>query len=107
MKTYKIQITERYGKTFEAEADSHEDAFMIIKRLYKDEKIKVEFANYKGPALDIVDYQIEFEALLNEIIESVYKEQERNYNELQDTEKSADHIFLKIKRLKELNTYWR
>ncbi len=84
MKTFKIEVKELVYKTIEIQADSYEEAITEARKHYED------------------DFSInEKKKLIDEIIEYLYKDEERHYEE--EGDESINHIFHKLVKLKALN----
>lgn len=104
MKSFKIQITEKFAKTFEIEADSFEDAIITIKQKYKRDEIVINSSDYRDTTFESSDFTVEFQTLISELIE--YVQEKETFNDVVDSQKKSDHIFTKIQRLRELNAHW-
>jgi DpnD/PcfM-like protein len=104
MKTFEIQVTENLERIIEVEAETFDEAVSIVEEKYRQEEIVLDSSDFQGVTFEKKDYQVEYRNLVDDLIKYCYEEEERHYNEFEDDEKPADHIFLKIKRLKELNS---
>ena len=99
MKSFKIQITEKLIKTVEVMADSVEDAQTTVKSKYKNDEIALDYSNFRDVTFESVDFEIEYKTLVDDLIEYVCK------HEFVESNQNHTDIFLKINRLKELNTH--
>ena len=46
MNKYKIEITENLAKIIEVNANTEEEALEIVKKMYEDEKIVLDYSNF-------------------------------------------------------------
>lgn len=88
MKTFKIEVKELVSKTIEVEADSYEEAIIEARKHYEDNFL----INEK-------------KKLIDEIIEYLYKDEKKHYEEFE--KKPKNHIYRKLKKLKALNNLVR
>ncbi|GHT13211.1 hypothetical protein FACS189426_17790 [Bacteroidia bacterium] len=51
METFKIEITELLSRLVEVEANSHEEAWQLVNKQYKEEEIVLDYS-------DFADYEI-------------------------------------------------
>lgn len=86
MKTFKIEIKELVSKTIEVEAESYKEAVIEARKYYYDDFL----INEKKKLIDV-------------IIEYLYKDEEKHYEEFEENDKPEDHIYLTIKKLQSLN----
>ncbi len=103
MKSFEIQVTEKLERLVEVEAESFDEAVLIVEEKYRNEEIVLDSSDFQYVTFETKDTENEYRNLVDELIEYCYKDEERHYEEFEDDEKPEDHIFLKIKRLKVLN----
>ena len=104
MKKFDIQITEKLVRNIEVIADSFDEAVSIVEGMYRSEKIVLDSSDFQEVTFEAEDAQNEYQKLVDDLIQYCYSEEDRHYSEFEDDEKPADHIFLKIQRLKFLNS---
>lgn len=100
MKSFEIQITEKLTRTVEVMADSLEDAQTTVKSKYKNDEIALDYSNFQDVTFESLDFEIEYKNLVDDLIEYVSK-----HESLESNQNHTKNIFLKINRLKELNTH--
>ena len=54
MKTYKIEITETLQKIIEIEATTQEEALMIAKKMYDEEKVILDSSDYVDKNIKVI-----------------------------------------------------
>jgi hypothetical protein len=99
METFKIEVQESLSKVVEIQASDSSEAILKVEELYKKSKVVLDYNDFVDVNfLDIKtqDLKSEKEELTNEIIEYLIKDEQR----LDDA--PQDHIYLKLKKLKEL-----
>lgn len=104
MKTFEIEIQELLCKVVKLEANDVNEAISIVEDDYKksvhvldyNDFVEVNFQNLNEESKG--DRKNE---LTKQIINYLYKDEEKHYEEF-DKDKPKDHIFLKLKELKQL-----
>ena len=95
-----IEIIEVLSKNITIDSNSIDDAIDIIKEMYKQEKIVLDYS-------DLVDVSFKYkndkfdnrkDCLINKIIEYYINDERKHYEEL---DKPENHIYLSLKELKE------
>lgn len=99
METFKIEIQELLSKTIEIQAENIEEAIEKVNQMYKNEEIVLDYSNFVDKKIIPQTLMNEKEILIKEIIEYLYIDEKKHFEEL---EESNNHIFSKIKKLKNL-----
>jgi DpnD/PcfM-like protein len=104
MKIFEIEVTKTLSKTVKIKANSVEDAIIKAEKLYRDEKIVVT----NGWDTKIISPNDKFsieekQKLINDIIEYLFIDEKKHYEEYEVEDKPKEHIYLKLNQLKELN----
>lgn len=99
METFKIEVQEFLSRTIDVEAHDIDEAVRIVNQMYTSEEIVLDYLDLSE--INIIPKVLieEKENLIKEIIEYLYQDEENHFEEL---DKPKDHIFLKLKKLKEL-----
>ena len=105
METFRIKIKELLARVVEIEADNKSAAISKINELYKKEEIVLDYNDFV--IVDFIDTNNQSEndeknKLISEVIEHLYSDEENHFEESEEPE---NHIFLKLKRLKELSKF--
>lgn len=97
MEIFKIEVQELLSKTIEIQAKNIEEAIAIANQMYNSEEIVLDYNDLSKQEI-IPNHLIdEKENLTKEIIEYLYQDEQKHFEEL---EEPKDHIFLKLERLK-------
>lgn len=100
METFKIEIQELLSRTIDVQANNMVEAISIANEMYRQEDIILDYTDLKNQAIIPYSLITEKEQLTSEIINYLYRDEEKHFEE---SEKPKDHIFLKLERLKALN----
>jgi hypothetical protein len=103
METYKIEIQELLARVVEVKAKSIEDAISIVSNNYKKAEIILNSNDYvSANFIDIneIETKSEKEDLTLDIIEYLIEDEKKHFEEFDLAPK--DHIYLKLKKLKDL-----
>lgn len=97
METFKVEIQELLSRTIDIQAKNIEEAIAIANQMYNSEEIVLDYNDLSKQEI-IPNHLIdEKENLTKEIIEYLYQDEQKHFEELKEPK---DHIFLKLKRLK-------
>lgn len=96
---YQIDIVETLKKSVFIEAEDIEVAINKVINQYQDEQIVLDYADFSNVKFIEKGKIKEKKALTYEVIDYLYDEEQRHFEE---SGKPNDHIFLKIKKLKSL-----
>ena len=104
MKSFEFEIQEFLSRVVTVEARNENEAYLKVKDLYNNEEIILDSSdvmsfNIKN-ILSIND-EIEKDNLIAEIVDYLYNEEKKHYEEF-DVKKPSDHIFLKLEKIKDL-----
>lgn len=105
METFKIEIQEFLARVIEVKEKSIEDAFSKIQEQYTKAEIVLDyndFVNVHFVDINTQSLQDEKKMLVNDLIDYLYTDEMKHYEEFDD-DKPTNHIFLKLKRLKEIS----
>ena len=99
MKTFEIQITETLQRVVKVEADSEEEAYKIINRKYRNEEIVLDSSDFYDKEIKFFKRleDSDFKESIRKLIEYLWDDEERHYEEL---EKPKEHIFNTIFKIK-------
>ncbi len=99
METFKVEVEELLSRTIDVQANDIKEAIAIVEQMYRDEEVVLDYTDLTRQ--DIVSHDLinEKESLIKEVIEYRYADEEKHFAELEEPE---DHIFLKLKRLKDM-----
>ncbi|HRI47319.1 MAG TPA: DpnD/PcfM family protein [Ignavibacteriaceae bacterium] len=103
MKTFKIEIQEFLARVVEVQAESLPQAFSKVNELYKKAEIVLDYDDFvEADFIDInrQSKKDEMKLLINEVIDYLYKDEKRHYEE---SEEPDNHIFIRLEKLKALN----
>lgn len=103
METFKIEVQEFLSRVVEVEAKSSDEAISKINIQYEKTEIVLDYNDFvEVNFLDINSQSPsdDKETLIKEIVDYMYEEEKKHFEEF-DT-MPENHIYLKIKRLKEL-----
>lgn len=103
MKTFKIEVQELLARVVEVEAESTIDAVSIINEQYRKTEIVLDYNDFVQVNFLDIDSEndnSERDKLTNEIIDYLFEDEKKHFEELDG--KSDDHIFLKLRKLKEI-----
>lgn len=102
MKTFKIEILEFLSEIVEIEANSVDEAISEVKKRYYNEQIVLDDTNFVTTEfndMDCLSKNDEKKQLTKEIIEYLYSDEKKHFEELYEP---SDHIFIKLERLKRI-----
>ncbi|MEI8201572.1 MAG: DpnD/PcfM family protein [Bacteroidota bacterium] len=102
MKTYKIEIQEFLARIVEVKSENIYEAISKINEQYKRAEIVLDYNDFVE--VDFIDINSQSKSdeknkLMKEIIEHLYSDEKRHFEEL---DKPDNHIFSKLERLKTL-----
>lgn len=99
---YKIVIEEKLSRIVEIEAESLVEAEKKVKKRYFLKEIALDANDFVGSKFYQLNYDVnEKKELINEVIDYLFKDEKKHYEESDETE---NHIYKKLLRLKELNS---
>ena len=104
MKTFEFEIQELLSRIVEVEAKNEDNAFLKVNEMYKKEEIVLDssdIASFNIKRVLTDDKEVEKDTLISEIVNYLYQDEKRHYEEY-DENKPSDHIFLKLEKIKEL-----
>ena len=104
MKKFEFEIQEILSRVIQVTAYNKDEAYQKVNEMYKNEKIVLDNSdiidfNIKRVLTD--DKEVEKGNLIAEIIDYLYQDEKKHYEEFDDN-KPLDHIFLKLEKIKEL-----
>lgn len=99
METFKIEIQELLSRTIDIQAQNIEEAIEKVNKMYNSEKIVLDYDDLTKREIIPNILINEKENLTKEIIEYLYQDEKKHFEEL---EEPNNHIFSKIERLKTL-----
>ena len=105
METFKIEIQEFLAKVVDVEADNASDAISKVNEKYKKAEIVLDYNDFVE--VDFIDTNSqskndEKNKLISDVIEYLYYDEKKHFEELNEPE---NHIFIKLKRLKEIDNF--
>ena len=103
MKTFKIEVQEFLSRVIEVEAESRDEAISKINVQYEKTEIVLDYNDFvEVNFLDINSQSPndEKDTLIKGIVDYMYEEERRHFEEFDAM--PENHIYFKIKRLKEL-----
>lgn len=104
METFKIEVQESLARVIEVEGSSLQDAISKVSKQYKETEIVLDYNDFvEVNFIDINSQNINDERniLIKKVIDYLYKDEERHYEECED--EPQNHIYRTLKRLKEIN----
>ena len=99
METFKINIQELLSRTVEVQAINKNEAVAKVNEMYKSEEIVLDYNDLSKREIIPMDLIDEKDILTKEIIDYLYREEKKHFEEFEDAE---NHIFKKLERLKNL-----
>lgn len=99
MKTFEIIVQELLSRTISVQAQNIEEAIEKVNQMYRKTEIVLDAEDFLQKEIIPVTLKNEKEVLIKEIIEYLYEDEKKNFEE---SEKPNNHIFCKIERLKTL-----
>ncbi len=103
METFKIEVQELLSRVVEVEAESRDEAISKINIQYEKTEIVLDYNDFvEVNFLDINSQSLkdEKDKLINGVIDYLYEDEKKHFEEFDSI--PDNHIYLKIKRLKEL-----
>lgn len=105
METFKIEIQELLARVVDIEANNKNEAISKVNELYKKAEIVLDYNDFVE--VDFIDINSqskndEKNKLISKVIDYLYSDEKKHFEEL---DKPEDHIFLKLKRLKEISDF--
>lgn len=103
METFKIEIQEFLSRVVETVAESKDEAISKVSEQYNKTNIVLDYNDFVEVSfVDINSQSIndERDKLINEIIDYLIEDEKKHFEEFNTP--NENHIYLKIKRLKEL-----
>ena len=104
MKKFKVEIIELLSKVVEIEATDEEKAYLKAKEMYNREEIVLDSSDFQHVTFktdSTHNNNEEKDKLLADIIDYLYEEEKKHHEEFGEN-KPTNHIFLKLRRAKEL-----
>ena len=104
MNTYRLEVQETLLRVIEVEAQNSGEAYSKVKQMYQKEEIVLSSSDFYEVEIrgeQSYNEEIEKDVLISEIINYLYNDEKKHYEEL-DNEKPLNHIYLKLKKLKGL-----
>ncbi len=105
MRTFEFEIQEILSRTIKIKANNEDEAYQKLREMYLNEKIILDSSDYMGFKIQRIlslDEELEKDNLIAEIIDYLYRDEKKHYEEFPQEERPQNHIFLKIERLKKL-----
>ena len=99
MQTFKVEIQELLSRTIDIEAQNIKEAIEKANKMYNSEEIVLDYDDLTKREIIPNILLIEKENLTKEIIDYLYQDEKKHFEEL---EQPKNHIFSKIERLKTL-----
>ncbi len=99
METFKIIVQELLSRTISVQAQNMEEAIEKVSQMYRNTEIVLDAEDFIENEIIPATLKNEKEVLIKEIIEYLYEDEKKNFEE---SEKPNNHIFCKIERLKTL-----
>ncbi len=99
METFKVEIQELLSRTIDIQAQNIEEAIEKVNKMYNSEEIVLDYDDLTKREIIPNILINEKENLIKEIIEYLYQDEKKHFEEL---EEPNNHIFSKIVRLKTL-----
>jgi hypothetical protein len=99
METFEIIVQELLSRTISVQAQNIEEAIEKVNQMYRKTEIFLDAEDFYEKEIIPVTLKNEKEVLIKEIIEYLYEDEKKNFEE---SEKPNNHIFCKIERLKTL-----
>lgn len=99
METFKVEIQELLSRTINIQAQNIEEAIEKVNKMYNSEEIVLDYDDLTKREIIPNILINEKENLTKEIIEYLYQDEKKHFEEL---EEPNNHIFSKIERLKTL-----
>jgi hypothetical protein len=99
METFKIEVQELLSRTVDIEAKNIEEAIEKVNQMYNSEEIILDYNDLSKREIIPNDLLNEKEVLTKEVIEYLYRDEKKHFEELEEPE---NHIFSKLERLRNL-----
>ena len=99
METFKIEVQELLSRTIDVKAHNIDEAMMIVNQMYSSEEIVLDYLDLSERNIVPKVVLTQKENLIKEIIDYLYEDEKVHFEELDEPK---DHIFLKLKKLREL-----
>lgn len=99
METFKINIQELLSRTIEVQAINKNEALAKVNQMYNSEEIVLDYNDLSKREIIPIDLINEKDILIKEIIDYLYREEKKHFEESENPE---NHIFKKLERLKNL-----
>ena len=104
METYKIEIQEFLARVVNVDANSIDEATLLVKEKYKKTEIVLDYNDFVE--VDFIDINSqskkdEKNKIVNDLIEYLFETEKKHFEEF--ITEPENHIFKKLLRLKELN----
>jgi hypothetical protein len=97
METFKIEVQELLSRTIDIKAQNIEEAIVKANQMYNSEEIVLDYNDLSKQEIIPNNLIDEKDNLTKDIIEYLYQEEKRHFEELEEPQ---NHIFLKLERLK-------
>ncbi len=102
MATFKVEIQEFLSRIVKIKAENISDAISIVEEKYKKAEVVLDYNDFVEVNFVNKNKQSkkdELNQLIKEVVEYLYVDEERHFEE---SDKPKNHIFSKIKRIKDL-----
>lgn len=102
VKLYKIKITEILQKIITIKAQNYNEAYKKVKEKYYNEETVLDYDDFievNFSDINKIDQDNEKHILIKEIVDYLYYDEKKHYEELN---KPDSHIYLKLEKLKTL-----
>lgn len=98
METFKIEVQEFLARVVEVEAENVSDAISKVKEQYRKTEIVLDYNDFiEVNFIDTESKGDEKEKLMKEVIEYLYSDEKKHFEE---SGKPEEHIYRKLERLK-------
>jgi len=100
MKVFSFNIQETLSRTIEVEADSEEIALQMVKSMYRNEDVVLDYSDHEDTRIVLTAdcEEIENDQAIIDVIRYLYDDEKKHFEENGKHEK--DHIFLKLEQLR-------
>jgi translation initiation factor IF-1 len=102
METFKIEVQELLARVVEVQAENIQEAISKVSEQYEKTEIVLDYSDFVEVNFLDTERQSkkgEINILIKEIINYLYKDEQKHYEEL---DKPEDHIFVMLLKLKSL-----
>ena len=99
MNDFEFEIKKILSRKVKIKAKTEDEAYKKIKKMYREEEIVLNDLVYIETVIANKKNIETKEALFREVIEYLYKDEKKHFQECNNP---SNHVFLKLKKLKEL-----